>query len=99
MIDSSNFLINYFSFGVVQARNDAERLEELGIESPDLSKQHRLKIDRNTTMFFTTKKKRDAFVSKYYNPKTKKYHLERQIVGQQAQTTTNQQELKEPDRV
>lgn len=81
MIDSSNFLINYFSFGVVQARNDAERLKELGIESPDLSKQHSLKIDKDTTMFFVSKKKKEAFINKYYNPKTKKYSLERQIVG------------------
>lgn len=80
MTDTSNFIINYFSFGIVQARNDGERLKELGIKSPDLSKQHRLKIDRNTTMFFTTKKKRDAFVSKYYNPTTKKYKVERQSI-------------------
>lgn len=74
---STIFEHDYERFSVVEARADQERLEELNIRSPDVSKMFRLRIDKHTMMFFHDIGHRGLFVDKYYNRKTKRFIFEK----------------------
>lgn len=74
---STVYLKEVESSSVIEARQDRERLDELGIKSPDISKMYRLKIDSQTMLYFGSKQKREAFISKYYNRRTKQFNLKK----------------------
>ena len=72
----------YINTVVIETR---EKLKELGIESPDLSKGYKIKLDSDTTFFFNTKSKYDRFKQKYYNKRTKTYHYDKEIINKYRQ--------------
>lgn len=74
------------AYGVQQAAKDKEMLAEMGITSPSISKMHSLNVDRKTTMYFKTKKKRDAFIAKYFDKRTNKYSF----IKKEDETNNNQ---------
>lgn len=59
-----------------------EKLKELGIESPDLSKGYKIKLDSDTTFFFNTKVKYDRFKQKYYDTKNGTYVFETEKINE-----------------
>ncbi|GEM_PF-6121391 len=63
---------------VKEAQQDKERLERLGIRSPDVSNMCKLKIDCQTMFYFRNKDQRADFIAKYYNRRTKKYSFEKE---------------------
>lgn len=65
------------SSAVLEATQDRERLERLGIRSPDLNSMYKLKIDRQTMFYFRDKDQRTNFIAKFYNRRTKKYSFEK----------------------
>lgn len=74
---STIFLKDAESSAVLEARQDRDRIERLGIRSPDVSKMFKLRINKQTMMFFKDAGHRSIFVSKYYNRKTKKFSFEK----------------------
>ena len=74
---STVYLKDVESSAVLEAQRDRERLDELGIKSPDISKMYKLKIDSQTMFYFGNKQKREAFTSKYYNRRKKQFNLEK----------------------
>lgn len=47
----------------------------LTYDSPDISNMFPLQVDDRTTFYFRSKERRQAFISKRYNRKTKKFNL------------------------
>lgn len=74
---SAVYLKDVESSSVIEARQDRERLNELGIRSPDISKMYKLKIDNQTMFYFGSKQKRDVFISKYYNRRKKIFEFDK----------------------
>ncbi|MFR0679290.1 hypothetical protein [Dysgonomonas mossii] len=74
---STIYLKDTESSAVLEATQDRERLERLGIRSPDLNKMYKLKIDNQTMFYFVSKEKRSDFIAKYYSRRTKKYSFEK----------------------
>lgn len=62
---------------VKEAQQDRERLERLGIRSPDVSNMCKLKIDNQTMFYFRNKDQRARLIAKYYNRRIKKYSFEK----------------------
>lgn len=74
---STVFIKDVESSAVLEATQDRERLERLGIRSPDLNSMLKLKIDNQTMFYFRSKEQRTNFIAKYYNRRTKKYSFEK----------------------
>lgn len=74
---STVYLKDVESSAVLEAQRDRDRLDELGIKSPDISKMNRLKIDNQTMFYFGSKQKRDVFISKYYNRRKKIFEFDK----------------------
>lgn len=74
---STIFLKDVESSTVKEAQQDKERLERLGIRSPDVSQMYKLKTDRQTMFYFRDKEQRTRLIAKYYNRRTKKYSFEK----------------------
>lgn len=74
---STIYLKDTESSAVLEATKDRERLAELNIRSPDLSKMYKLKIDNQTMFYFRSKEQRSKLIEKYYNRRTKKYSFEK----------------------
>lgn len=71
------YLKDVESFSVAEATKDRERLSELNVRSPDVSKMYKLRIDKQTLMFFRDHGHRAIFIGKYYNRKTKRFSFEK----------------------
>lgn len=50
-------------------------LKSFNYQSPDISKMFKLKIDNRTMFYFSTRERRQAFICKRYNRKTKTFNL------------------------
>ena len=74
---STVYLKDVESSSVIEARQDRERLDMLGIKSPDTSQMYKLKIDNQTMFYFGTEAKRSQFLSKYYNRRKKIFEFEK----------------------
>lgn len=74
---STVFIKDVESSAVLEATQDRERLDRLGIRSPDLNSMLKLKIDRQTMFYFRSKDQRSNFIAKYYSRRTKKYSFEK----------------------
>lgn len=74
---STVFIKDVESSAVLEAAQDRERLERLGIRSPDLNSMYKLKIDNQTMFYFRNKDQRAKLIEKYYNRRTKKYSFEK----------------------
>lgn len=62
------------SYGVIQAAKDKETLGELGIKSPDITKMYKLKINKDTFMYFRSKERRAKFIQNRYNRENKTFN-------------------------
>lgn len=71
------YLKDVESFSVAEATKDRDRLSELNIRSPDVSKMYKLRIDKQTIMYFRDHGHRAIFIGKYYNRKTKRFSFEK----------------------
>ena len=74
---SKIYLKDVESYGVIEANKDREKLEELNIRSPDVSKMYKLKIDRQTMFYFRDAGQRAIFIDKYYSRRAKGYSFEK----------------------
>ena len=83
---STIYLKDTESSAVLEATQDRERLERLGIRSPDLNKMYKLKIDNQTMFYFRDKEQRTNLIAKYYNRRTKKYSFEKKEEQQEEQS-------------
>lgn len=77
---SNIYLKDIESSSVIEARADRDRLSQLNIRSPDVSAMYKLKVDRNTMMYFKDIGHRALFISKYYNRNTRRYSFEKKPV-------------------
>lgn len=71
------YLKDVESFSVAEAKKDRDQLSELNIRSPDISKMYKLRIDKQTIMYFRDHGHRAIFIGKYYNRKTKRFSFEK----------------------
>lgn len=49
--------------------------KSLDYQSPEISEMFPLQVDDRTTFYFKTEEKRQAFINKRYNRKTKEFNL------------------------
>ncbi len=53
-----------------------KELEQLNIQSPDVSQMYKLRVNSYTMFYFHTKTKRDAFIAKYYKRGNKRFEYQ-----------------------
>jgi hypothetical protein len=51
-------------------------LADMNIQSPDVTKMYKLKVNSYTMFYFFTKTKRDAFIAKYYKRGNKRFEYQ-----------------------